>query len=115
MAPWGQKMAVFDGIDADLQFTREIPKLGAEVWNSLRADGSLPTRGDIDPTKLPGSVLPHILLIDIEEGDASRFRWRLIGTHITNVLGRDSTGRYLDEVLQSEDYDSFIATALLSR
>jgi hypothetical protein len=101
-------MAVYDGMDPQLSFEREIPRLGAESWAALCADGGLPGRNDIDPLKLPRAVLPHILLIDVEDGAARRFRWRLIGTHTTTVLGRDSTGRYLDEVLPADRYGSFI-------
>lgn len=53
----------------------------------------LPRRTDIDPTEIP-SLLPHIVLIDVL-GSPQRFRFRLIGTHITEASGEDNTGHDL--------------------
>jgi hypothetical protein len=68
------------------------------IWNDARGRREMPSRRDLDPVRLPKHLLPHILLIDIERSPELRFRWRLIGTHVTSVVGRDSTGRYWDEL-----------------
>jgi hypothetical protein len=101
-------MQVYDELDPDLKFQRNIPAAGAEFWQSLCKNGGLPKRRDIDPVAIPPAILPHILLIDVEGKFPPRFRWRLIGTHTTNVLGRDSTGKYIDAVLPTEIYNRFI-------
>jgi hypothetical protein len=51
----------------------------------------LPRRSDIDPAEIP-ALLPHIMLIDVL-GSRERFRFRLVGTHITRAIGEDNTGR----------------------
>jgi hypothetical protein len=101
-------MPVFEGDDPELNFQHEIPKLGVKVWTSLCNGDALPRRADFDPIALPRAILPHVLLIDIEENGARRFRWRLIGTHTTMTLGRDSTGKYIDDVVPPHLYDEFI-------
>ncbi len=58
----------------------------------------------VDPLVLPSGSLPYLHLIDYETGPPERFRWRLIGTHITQTLGRDSTGRYFDDLYNENDF-----------
>jgi len=58
----------------------------------------MPRRADLDPVEIP-SLLPHITLVGVEY-DPFRLYYRLIGTHITDAVGRDSTGRYFDEVYE---------------
>lgn len=91
-----------------MDFDHAIPRMGAQVWTNLGDAGKLPRRQDFDPVSLPRSLLPHMLLIDVVYKPYRRFRWRLLGTHITSVLGRDSTGRYVDEVLPENKYHEFI-------
>lgn len=67
-------------------------------WEHARGKRPMPSRADMDPLKLGPVLLPHILLIDVEHEPEVRFRWRLIGTHITTVLNRDMTGAYWDEI-----------------
>lgn len=69
------------------------------LWETVRGVRGMPARSDFDPAEIPRSLLPHILLIDLDgEDDALRFRWRLIGTHVTTMLGRDMTGSWFDEI-----------------
>ncbi|MDP6875551.1 MAG: hypothetical protein QF521_18675 [Alphaproteobacteria bacterium] len=51
---------------------------------------------------------PHIVLIDVEGAENARFRYRLLGSHIVDTLGRNVTGRYIDEVQDPDDYDVFV-------
>ena len=44
----------------------------------------------------------RIALVEVEH-DPLRYRYRLIGSLITGALGRDSTGRYFDE-LYTDNY-----------
>ena len=80
----------------------DIPELRAlyEYWLSKCADGTAPTRADLDPLDIP-HLLRFIYLVDVErEGGKPRYRFRLIGTYVVHISGRDSTGMYLD----SPDY-----------
>lgn len=72
-------------------------------WLAKRRGRSFPGRADIDPTELAGH-LPNILLIDVEQAPL-RLRYRLIGTAITTAMGRDSTGKYYDEIYPREILD----------
>ena len=78
------------------------PKLGEiyRYWLSKRRDGGLPRRADIRPAELGASVR-HINLIDVvrEPGKTPQYRHRLVGTHNIEWLGRDVTGRMVDESL----------------
>jgi hypothetical protein len=66
---------------------------GTEVWDRLREGRPFPMKSDIDPLKIPAHLLPHIILIDVIDQELPDFRWRLIGTHTTEIMRRDSTGR----------------------
>ena len=67
----------------------------AVLWNSRRGDKPLPQRSDFGTE----DFLPwfgHVLMLDvIDEGED--FRYRLIGTHITNFMNRDYTARLVSE------------------
>lgn len=100
--------AFFETIDLDLDpaLSVESPVVSQalKTWQRLRGGRPMPSPADIDPLELPRRLLPHILLIDIEREPDLRFRWRLIGTHITEVVDRDSTGRYWDELYDERTF-----------
>ena len=78
-------------------------------WEQRKAGRLFPARRDIDPLELR-QHLGNIVLIDVEH-DPFRLRYRLLGTRITTTMGRDSTGKYYDEIypapLLEEIYRSF--------
>ncbi len=92
-------------VDATLSFVD--PHLATLVahWQEHARDGRVPDRAafGLDALHAMG-VLPDILLFDAVDGGA-RFRVRLVGTGLTRLSGRDSTGRFLDELYEPEDYD----------
>ena len=65
-------------------------------WASLRAEGRLPGRADIDPNPLKRH-LPTVSLIDVRS-DPLSFRVRLAGTALYGLHGRETTGLTVDEV-----------------
>ena len=72
-------------------------------WSSLRLDGRLPSRAQIDPHHLK-QLLPTVSLIDVVRGTtAVRYRQRLAGTGLYSVYGREITGRALEEVYAAEE------------
>ncbi|MDF1791828.1 MAG: PAS domain-containing protein [Thalassobaculaceae bacterium] len=85
----------------DLQFERLRDLFS--LWTARCHGDRLPTRGDFSSEELM-SFAGRVVLIDVERAPF-RLKWRLIGAYITEVVGRDSTGRYLDEVHLSEHYD----------
>ena len=88
-------------LDPDLNIQHPLLRDGLNVWDDLKGARPMPSPVDIDPLGFPTRLLPHISLLDIEYQPTRRFRWRLIGTYITEILGRDSTGRYWDEIYDS--------------
>jgi hypothetical protein len=70
-----------------------------DYWRGKCRDGRLPGRRDIDPLDLPRTMLPNMLLLDVERGGAApRFRVRLAGTGFVALYGYEVTGRYFDEL-----------------
>lgn len=64
-------------------------------WQEKAAGREMPSRRDIDPAEMR-RLLPHIYMVDVAPA-APHFRFRLIGTEIVQLLGRDFTGRAIDE------------------
>jgi hypothetical protein len=60
-------------------------------WDVKRAVRRMPARADIDPSEIR-SLLPHFTLVEVVEG---RFRFRLVGTAVTDAFGRDPTGTFI--------------------
>ena len=52
----------------------------------------------------------HIQLVEaVRQGEATRFRVRLVGTRIVYYEGNDNTGLFLDEVIPAADRDAILA------
>ncbi len=69
----------------------------------MQAGGTAGTT-DIDPAEMRG-FLPCTVLIDVERhATGLRFRYRLVGTQVVLLFGREVTGRYLDELNGDEIY-----------
>ena len=74
-------------------------------WESKRNGRAMPSRADIDPLEMRDH-LGWIILADVLT-DYEDFRFRLVGTRVTNYFGRDITGKTL-----SESYASYGPAAL---
>lgn len=62
-------------------------------------EGRLPGRKHIDPCDFP-QVLSLVNLVDVErDGEALRFRYRLVGEAQSNAAGRDITGMTVEEAV----------------
>jgi hypothetical protein len=77
----------------------QIAELAA-YWEEKRAGRMAPRRADIDPTEIPHH-LRHIFMVDVIDEGAD-FRYRLMGTAITEGMGRDSTGKVLSELYRDQ-------------
>jgi len=71
-----------------------------QYWGSKCVGDRLPARRDIDPIAL-AYILPNLFILDVHAGEEPhrRFRFRLFGTELARVHGRDLTGRTLHEAL----------------
>lgn len=70
-------------------------------WDAKRGDRAIPSRADLDPAELK-DLLPFILIADLT-GEPLRVRYRLVGTKVAAASGIELTGRYLDELVPSDE------------
>jgi hypothetical protein len=68
-----------------------------DYWLRLRGERPMPAKRDIDPAAVP-QLLPHLVMTDVLH-DPLRLRYRLIGSYVTSMSGRNPTGRWLDDEL----------------
>jgi hypothetical protein len=72
------------------------PRRLFEYWRSIHpAAGVLPGRQHFDPAAVK-SLLPEVWLLDVA-GEPPRFRYRLIGSKLSRVIGIELTGRWLEQ------------------
>ena len=82
----------------------------ADYLASKAPSGRLPGRQDIVPHEIP-DLLPYLMLYDIvpqPSGNAVRYRIRLAGTYVVELLGGDPTGKFVDDVLLANGYMEII-------
>jgi hypothetical protein len=60
----------------------------------------MPARSDLNPAELR-ALLPYLTLIDHPDG---QFRFRLVGTSVTQDLGRDMTGSFVGSYVSPPEY-----------
>jgi hypothetical protein len=73
-------------------------RLLLEYWKAKCGADGLPGRARIDPLEMR-SFLSCTVLIDVERHDGwMRFKYRLAGTHVVRMFGREVTGHYLDDL-----------------
>ena len=66
-----------------------------EYWERKRGHRTMPSRANIKPVELK-EHLPWIVMVDVLPG-AADFRYRLIGTLVTEYFGTDATGKTVTE------------------
>ena len=94
-------------LDPDLRFRSPLLSDLLRYWLNKCGERTMPRRADIDPGDL--EFRPHlgfVVLTDVAE--PMRFRFRLVGSLLTGIVGRDSTRKYLDEVYSPADYEHMI-------
>jgi len=74
-----------------------------EYWVAKAGDREMPSRADLDPVIDLPKLTMHMFLVDVERG-ATRFRFRLVGTGVVDHVGREMTGKYLDELFDHENH-----------
>ncbi len=94
-------MPAVDDTAANLEAQLTHPTLRAfyDYWLGLPADRGLPGRQHVDPWTIR-ALLPWLFMLDVEEPPPhARFRWRLAGTGIVGLTGRELTGKTLQQAL----------------
>jgi hypothetical protein len=85
----------FDYVVDPKDLTQPVLRPVLDYWQQKCHGRTLPRRIDIDPQELK-PYLRHLFLIEVLAG--AEFRYRLIGSEITERYGRNSTGRTLREI-----------------
>lgn len=67
-----------------------------DYWRTMAGSHAVPGRAAFDPCCVP-RLLPHISLIE-SAGDSRTARFRLAGSALRDLYGRDVTGAILDHV-----------------
>jgi hypothetical protein len=93
--------------ECNLPHGEALPPCAANIealhryWRDIRpAQSLMPGRQHLDPAAIP-ALLPTIRLYDVHR-DPWRFRYRLVGTELVRVLGRDPTGSWFDDQLAND-------------
>jgi hypothetical protein len=93
----------FFSIDPELRFDDSRLHEFVRYWQSKRRADRLPSRRDIDPVDLR-CFMGEMFMLDVV-GEPKRFRYRLIGTKIIDRVGRNSTGKFQEEVYSPRQAD----------
>lgn len=86
--------------DPTLAFTEEGYGEMLSLWREKARGRTMPTRNDMTARDLK-NLLRHILLFERVQKIPSRYRWRLSGTRVTEVVGHH-TGETLEESVPAE-------------
>ncbi|MDF1735524.1 MAG: PAS domain-containing protein [Minwuia sp.] len=80
-----------------------------DLWQSLRtsSDGRIPHRQTFSPMDLV-SILPSLAVVDVLQ-DGTAFRYRLVGSQIVEIAGRNATWLMLDGDLYGTERSRMIA------
>jgi hypothetical protein len=81
-----------------------------EYWSAL-GRGGLPGRDRFDPIAVP-DLMGNLWILEIVR-PGPRFRYRLYGTRVSERLGSDLTGRWLDDVVPGVE-ETHVWPALLA-
>lgn len=94
-------------VEVSVEHLADSQKQLRDFWLGLCKDDALPARGNFAPSDLRG-WLGSISLVDVDTSPR-RFRWRLIGSQIAEAMGRDSSGRWFDDIYSGATLDDFNA------
>jgi len=79
----------------------------AQYWFARRDTDGIVPRSAIDPLDFP-ALLPNTMLLErIGQLPEERYRFRLAGTDVVHLVGRELTGKHIDELLP-EPYHSYV-------
>lgn len=78
------------------------------IWQELAVDGNTPMRSQMTPRRLK-PYLTRLVLSERVETSPPRYRFRLMGTRIVNVLG-ERTGQFFDDDATPRQYERWTAS-----
>jgi hypothetical protein len=86
--------------DPTLAFTDSWYTDMLDIWRQKAGDRKMPARSQMTPRDLK-PYLRNIFLVQREEDGMPRYRWRLIGTSVTEIVGH-LTGKLFDDTIPPE-------------
>ena len=103
----GRKEIVLDGVDVILFPERDDVHEGLaplhDFWRE-ECRGAVPIpRELVDAVRMPATLLPRFAIVEVLR-DPLDFRYRLLGTNLTQFFGRDNTGRKFSEIYYPEPH-----------
>lgn len=79
-------------------------------WAGLRGDRPMPAYGEVDPLDIPRAALAQIFIVEpLWDRDPLIFLYRLVGTGVTQMTGRDLTGKEMVPKRFGEHGDTVMA------
>jgi hypothetical protein len=84
--------------------SESLPQIQAlyAYWERKRAGRSMPSRADIQPVEI-ARLMPHVFIVDVAEDGG--LTYRLFGTALVALFGREMTGRPLGDGLAADAAD----------
>ena len=95
-----------DRLETDLPISSEILMEIRDYWVDLKQNRLMPLKQEFNPAAIVRH-LPYVVLVDVFQ-DPLQFRYRLLGTKITELAGRNVTGKWLDEELYGDRTDDML-------
>ena len=92
--------------DPTLAFTDSFHDPLLNTWRAKRAGRVMPRRSELTARDLK-DVLRNIVVFERVSQNPSHYRWRLIGTRITEVAG-DHTGKTFEETLPQNHMERWV-------
>lgn len=82
--------------------TIQSPDLQAlyAYWDGKRAGRFAPARADVDPADIP-NLLPIMAITEVRH-EPRNYVFRLYGTRLRAMTGRDLTGHWIDEIAHAD-------------
>jgi hypothetical protein len=74
-----------------------VASLLLTYWRSKCGGRAMPRRSDFDVLDIPPRIWPMLLLIEVNY-NPRRLRYRVMGSAVAAMIGKDWTGRYVDEI-----------------
>jgi hypothetical protein len=84
-----------------------------ELWNWARGDREIPARDDL-PVRVLKPYLPRLVVAEQIEKDPPRFKYRLVGTIVTQTLDERTGQTFDDESASQEQTGRWTHSALLA-
>lgn len=92
--------------DPTLAFSDDTYEELLGLWRAKAMLRPMPRRSDMTPRDLK-NILRNIVMFERVRGNPSRYRWRLIGTGVTEIAG-SHTGKMIDETVPAEHLPRWI-------